>query len=420
MNHVTECIGNPGREPDMLTFQYKAATPDGEIVSGILSGSNLGEVVEQLHAQGRVPIRIDETKVSPKTKRSWQFKRQQITDTQIADFTRELSTLLRAGIALDRALSILCSLAEGKPLGDLLSTIHARIKEGSTLADAVETHEKVFTPFYVNMLRAGESGGALEVVLERLADNLERNKEVRDSLVSALIYPAILVVVALVSIFVLLGYVVPQFAEMFESAGESLPLSTRITIGVGETLRDYGWILFIALATTLWFVKRQLEDAKKLHTWHGWLLKSPIVGQIILKIEIASFTRTLATLLQNGVTLLSALSIVKDTMSNKVLAKGVERVAASLREGQSLAEPLARFTAFPPFSIHMIRVGEETGNLQPILMQVARTYDRDTQTTIKRALALLEPALILVLGSIIAAVIISILVAIMSVNELVI
>ena len=197
-------------------------------------------------------------------------------------------------------------------------------------------------------------------------------------------------------------------------------MSTRITIAIGESLRDYGWLLLVLIAALVWFAQQQLQDARKLRTWHGWLLNLPIIGEIILKIEIARFTRTLATLLQNGVTLLKALTIVKDTMSNKVLAGGVEQVAASLKEGQSLAAPLAQFTAFPAFSIHMIRVGEETGNLQEILMQVATTYDRDTQTTIKRALALLEPALILVLGTIIAAVIISILVAILSVNELVI
>lgn len=404
----------------MLTFQYKAANSDGAIVNGTLSANSRSEVVEQLYALGRTPIRIDETALLQKKKRSLQFKRQRITDEQIADFTRELSTLIRAGIPLDQALSILGSLAEGKPLGDLLGEVRARVKEGSSLADAVDNQDRVFTPFYVNMLRAGESGGALEVVLERLADHLERNKEVRDSLVSALIYPAILIVVAVVSIFILLGYVVPQFSEMFDGAGEALPMSTRITIAVGETLRDYGWLLLVLILATVWFVQRQLQDARKQQAWHGWLLRLPLIGQIILKIEIARFTRTLATLLQNGVTLLKALSIVKNTMGNKVLAKGVERVSASLKEGQSLAAPLAQFTAFPAFSIHMIRVGEETGNLQEILMQVATTYDRDTQTTIKRALALLEPALILVLGTIIAAVIISILVAILSVNELVI
>jgi len=404
----------------VLTFQYKAATTDGGTVSGVLSGSNRNEIAEQLHALGHIPIRIDETAIREEKKRARFRSRQRVSDEQVADFTRDLSTLLRAGITLDEALSILGTLAEGEPLGEMLAQIRERVKGGSTLADAVEEHDRVFDRLYVNMLRAGESGSALELLLERLSDHLARNREVREALVSALIYPVILIVVALVSVFILLGYVVPQFAEMFESAGETLPLSTRITIGVGEALRSYGWLMLTVTAAAVFALRQQLRNAARLQQWHCCLLQLPLAGQIILKIEVARFARTLATLLQNGVTLLKALSIVKDTMSNKALAKGVEQVTVSLKEGESLAAPLAQHTRFPPFAIHMIKVGEESGNLQEILLQVAAAYDRDTRTTIKRALALLEPALILILGGIIAAVIISILVAILSINELVI
>jgi general secretion pathway protein F len=404
----------------VLTFQYKAATTDGGTVSGVLTGSNRNEVAEQLLALGHIPIRIDETANREEKKRARFLYRQRISDEQVADFTRDLSTLLRAGITLDEALSILGTLADGEPLGEVLAQIRERVKGGSTFADAVEEHDRVFDRLYVNMLRAGESGGALESVLERLSEHLARNREVREALVSALIYPIILIVVALVSVFILLGYVVPQFAEMFESAGETLPLSTRITIGIGEALRSYGWLMLTVTAAAVFALRQQLRNAARLQQWHNCLLNLPLAGQIILKIEVARFARTLATLLQNGVTLLKALSIVKDTMSNKVLAKGVGQVTVSLKEGESLAAPLAQHTRFPPFAIHMIKVGEESGNLQDILLQVAAAYDRDTRTTIKRALALLEPALILILGGIIAAVIISILVAILSVNELVI
>lgn len=404
----------------MLSYQYKAATNDGGTVSGVLSGNDRNDVAAQLHALGHVPIRIDETTVCDKKKRQPFLSRRRISDRQIAEFTRDLSTLLRAGIVLDEALSILGKLAEGGPFAEILRGIRERVKEGSTLADAIAEHDRVFNRFYVNMLRAGESGGALEVVLERLSDHLAKNKEMRDALVSALIYPLVLIAVAVTSVFILLGHVVPQFAEMFESAGEALPLSTRITIGIGEALRTYGWTMLAVTGSAIYVFRRQLSKANRMQQWHAWLLKLPLVGLIILKIEVARFASTLATLLQNGVTLLQALSIVKDTMSNKMLASGVEQVAVSLREGESLASPLAKYTRFPPFAIHMIKLGEETGNLQNILQQVAATYDRDTQTTIKRSLALLEPALILILGGIIAAVIISILLAILSVNDLVI
>jgi len=404
----------------MATFQYKAATADGTVVNGVLSGGSREHVVEQLQALGQIPIRVDESFEQSKTRRKWQLRRQRVTEEQIANSTRELSTLLHAGLPLDRALSILISLADGPALADLLDNVRERVKQGATLADAVEEQGPVFSRFYVNLLRAGESGGALEVILERLADHMERNKEVRDALTSALIYPAVLVFVALLSIFILLGYVVPQFTQMFEGVGQVLPLSTRITIAVGEALQSYGWLLILLVALAIWFMRRQLAHAGSSYKWHAWLLKLPFAGAIIVKMEVARFAHTLSTLLHNGIPLLKSLSIVKDTMGNRVLAEDLERVAGSLKEGQSLAEPLAETAHFPSFAVHMIRVGEESGNLQEILLQVAATYDRDTQITIKRSLALLEPMLILMLGVIIAAVIISILVAILSINELVI
>lgn len=404
----------------MATFQYKAATADGTVVNGLLRGNTREHVVEQLQALGQIPIRVDESFDQSQAKRKWQRRRKRVTQQQIADSTRELSTLLRAGLPLDRALSILISLADGSSLQQLLDNVRERVKEGATLADAVEEQGPVFSRFYVNLLRAGESGGALEVVLERLADHMERNKEVRDTLTSALIYPAILVFVAFVSIFLLLGYVVPQFTQMFEGVGQVLPLSTRITIAVGEALQKYWWLLALLVAAAIWIVRRQLANATSSYKWHAWLLRLPLVGAIIVKMEVARFAHTLSTLLHNGIPLLKSLSIVKETMANRVLAKDLERVVGGLKEGQSLAEPLAETAHFPSFAVHMIRVGEESGNLQDILLQVATTYDRDTQITIKRSLALLEPMLILILGVIIAAVIISILVAILSINELVI
>jgi len=404
----------------MLSFQYKAATADGSVVDGVLTGDSREHVVAQLQALGQIPIRVDQSRSRSGSTTSKPWRNKKVSEQQIADSTRDLATLLRAGLPLDRALGVLISLADGSPLSSLLGNIRQRIQQGATLADAMEQQGKIFSRFYINLLRAGESSGALELVLERLAEQLESSKEVRDALTSAMIYPAILVFVAVSSILILLAYVVPQFTQMFEGVGQVLPLSTRITISVGEALQSYGWLLFAVATMAVWTIRRQLQSDSGAYKWHKRILKLPLAGPIIVKMEVARFARTLSILLHNGIPLLKALSIVKDTMSNRVLAGGIERVAGSLREGQCLAQPLAESTDFPPFAIHMIGVGEQSGNLQEILMQVADTYDRDTQTTIKRALALLEPMLILVLGVIIAAVIISILVAILSVNDLVI
>lgn len=403
----------------MATFQYKAATTTGEIVDGVLTGMTREHVIAQLQSLGHVPIRVDESAARKKS-RNIRLRRERITEEQIGDVTRELSTLLQAGLPLDRALAILTSLADSDALTAMLENVRDRVKEGSTLADAMEAQESAFSRFYISLLRAGESGGALEVVLERLADHLESAKELRSTLTSALMYPAILVVVAVISILILLGYVVPQFTQMFDGMGQALPLSTRITIAAGETLQSYGWLLVVMAAAAFWFVRQQLANPKSAYKWHAWLLRTPFLGAIAVKMEVARFAHTLSTLLHNGIPLLKALTIVKDTMGNRVLANGIEKVTGHLKEGQSLADPLADVPHFPSFAVHMIRVGEESGELEAILSKVAETFDRDTQVTIKRTMTLLEPMLILVLGVVIAAVIISILVAILSINELVI
>ena len=404
----------------MAMFEYKAATGAGEVVNGMLAGTSRASVIAQLQSLGHVPIRVDEAADQKPSRRRFEWRQPKVTAEHVGDMTRELSTLLRAGLPLDRALGILTTLSDNEALAAMLGDVRERVKEGSTLADAMEEQGAVFSRFYISLLRAGESGGALEVVLERLADHMESAKETRNALTSALIYPAILVVVAVISIFILLGYVVPQFTEMFDGMGQALPVSTRITIAVGEGLQAYGWLLILLVAAGIWFMRRQLASSATAYKWHALLLRLPIVGAIVVKMEVARFAHTLSTLLHNGIPLLKALIIVKDTMGNLVLVNGLEKVAGGLKDGQSLADPLSEVPHFSSFAVHMIRVGEESGELEQILQQVAVTFDRDTQVTIKRAMTLLEPMLILVLGVVIAAVIISILVAILSINELVI
>lgn len=306
-------------------FQYKAATNTGEVVNGFLSGSTRAQVIAQLQSLGHVPIRVDESATQEKksSKRKFQWRRQRITADHVGDLTRELSTLLKAGLPLDRALDIMTSLGDNEPLAEMLGNVRERVKEGTTLADAMQEQGPIFSRFYISLLRAGESGGALEVVLERLADHLESAKETRNALTSALIYPAILVVVAVVSIFILLGYVVPQFTEMFDGMGQALPISTRITIAVGEGLQAYGWLLVLLVAAGLWFMRRQLAIPASAYKWHALLLRLPIAGAIVVKMEVARFAHTLSTLLHNGLPLLKALTIVKDTMGNRVLADGL-------------------------------------------------------------------------------------------------
>jgi general secretion pathway protein F len=402
-------------------FHYKAVDADGEVQEGDMEAADVQAVIERLQSSGHIPIRAEEVRAGKAAGgrfRLPELRRRGVSQRQVGIFTQELATLLRAGLPLDRALEILLDLAEDEQMAGMIARMQEAVRGGKSLSEALEAQQRVFSRFYVNMVRAGEAGGALDVVLGRLADYLTRSKELRDSVLSALIYPAILVSVAGLSVVILLTFVVPQFTQLFEDMGKALPLPTQIVVSLGDLFRAYWWALLLALGGVIWLIQRQLENPNTRYRWDKRLLRLPLFGDLIARLEVARFSRTLGTLLGNGVPLLTALSIVKETLSNRVLATGIEPVADQLKEGQGLAGPLMEAQLFPPLAVHMIKVGEETGHLEEMLLQVADIYDREVQTAVKRLLALLEPILILGLAVIIAAIIISILMAILSVNEL--
>ncbi|MCU7932607.1 MAG: type II secretion system F family protein [Candidatus Thiodiazotropha sp. (ex Codakia rugifera)] len=404
----------------MTSFLYKAVGADGEIVEGELQAVSRDHAVNQIHLKGQVPIRVIESQQKGNRTPRRRLRRSKVSSEQIASFTRELSTLLKSGQPLDGALSILTTIAgESSLFSQHLTSIRDSLKSGNSFADALGKEGGLFSNFYVQMVRAGESGGALESVLARLAMHLERSKEVRSSLISALIYPAILLFVAISSILILLTYVIPQFSELFSDMGEALPLSTRITMGMAAMLQDYGWVLALSVIALIFFFKWQMGKRASAKRWHARFLGLPVIGPIIKQVEAARFCRTLGTLLENGVPLLKSVAIVKDTISNHVIADGMDKVVSNLKSGQRLADPLTEHAQFPLFALQMIRVGEESGQLEPMLMQTAEILDQETQTLIKRALSLVEPIMILFLGLIIAGVVMSILVAILGVNSLV-
>ncbi|MES9949159.1 MAG: type II secretion system F family protein [Candidatus Thiodiazotropha sp.] len=404
----------------MAAFLYKAVDADGKVVEGELQAVSRDHAVNQIHLNGQVPIRIEESRQKSRGAPRRSFQRKSVPAAQIASFTRELATLLKSGQPLDGALAILISIAGEESLfSQHLTSIRDSLKSGNSFADALAKEGGLFSDFYVQMVRAGESGGALESVLARLALHLERAKEVRSSLISALIYPAVLLFVAITSILILLTYVIPQFSELFSDMGQALPMSTRITMGIAGFLQDYGWVMALVVILLIFFFKWQMSRRVSAKRWHARLLVLPVVGPIIKQVEAARFCRTLGTLLENGVPLLRSVAIVKDTISNHVIADGMDQVVNQLKSGRRLADPLTEHAQFPLFALQMIRVGEESGQLEPMLMQTAEILDQETQTLIKRALSLVEPVMILVLGLIIAGVVMSILVAILGVNSLV-
>lgn len=407
----------------MPLYRYKAVNAEGEIVEGEMEARGQEAVIERLQTLGHMPIRAHEIKEpgagGARSSLSTLLARSsRISQRDVGTFTQELATLLRARLPLDRALEILIELSGNVSVRQLLTRVRERVHDGATLSAAMEAQKGVFSRLYLSMLRVGEAGGALDVVLLRLAEHMERARELRDTVTSALIYPAILVCVAGLSVVVLLIFVVPQFQQLFDDAGKALPLATQVVIALGDFLRGYWWALVLAVLAVVVFMRKQLSNPVTRYRWDLRFLRLPLAGELIAKLEVSGFSRTLGTLLANGVPLLTGLSIVKETLHNRVLGEAMGQVADSLKQGRGLAQPLMEVSQFPRLAVHMVRVGEETGHLEDMLLQVADVYDKEVRSAIKRLLALLEPVLILGLGLVIAGIIMSILVAILSVNEL--
>lgn len=403
----------------MPLFTYKIVNSQGVTEEGVRNAADEAALLRELHSQGYIPIRValakDKTFLGFKVKSSGL----RLSQKEIAMLTGELATLLESGLPLDRSLTILLQLSEAHPkLNKLVGEVLEKVKAGKSLADALENQTGVFSKFYLNMIRAGEMGGNLGGVLQRLSDYLERSQELKDTVSTALIYPAILLVMSLLSLFVMLTFVVPQFKEMFESAGQALPLPTRIVIGMAEFLQSYGWVLVVSVLAGVQFMKTQLANPVTKRAWDARFLRLPLFGEILLTMEVASFSRTFGTLLGNGVSILKSLGIVRETVGNLLLVELMTHAEEQLKQGRTMSEALTQRQLFPKLALQMIKMGEETGRMEEMLMRVAVIYDKQLKTTIQRMLALLEPALIISLGLMIAGIIVSILLAILSVNDL--
>jgi len=412
----------------MPVFRYKAVDHAGDVAVGELDAANEAEIVDRLRDQGLMPMQVGPAAGGGKAAtpaagatgpRSGWLTPKRVTRDHLMALTRELATLLRAGLPLDRALEILIGLAPTPPVAALLQQIRDDVRSGKALSQALDVRRDVFDRFYVNIVRAGEAGGALGVVLTRLADTMERNKELRESVKAALIYPTILIGVAVMSVMVLLVWVVPQFQQTFEQAGKALPLPTQIVVIVGTALRQWWWAILGGVVLVVVWMRRRMRRPDVRGRWDARLLRWPLVGDLVTKVEVARFARTLATLLTNGVTLLAGLAIVKETLGNRVLAGSLDGVIARLREGKGFGRPLAETNLYPKLATQMILVGEESGRLEEMLTRVAEVYDREVQIEIKRFLAVLEPALILGLAVMIGGIVFSILLGVMGMSELV-
>ena len=332
--------------------------------------------------------------------------------------TSELAVLLRGGLPLDRGLKVLIEMAALPQMHQLLSELLKAVKGGKALSQAMQPHEQLFGNFYISMVRSGEASGQLSAVLDSLVEYLENAKTNRDSVVSALIYPAILLVVSVLSIVLMLGFVVPQFQTLFEDMGEALPLLTRVVVDSAEFIKSYGWLLLLVAVGLGFYLRRWAATAEGRTSLHSRLLKMPLAGGIIFEFEVSKFARTVGTLLGNGVSLLKAISIAIDTVDNAVIKEALQVLPPAVKAGKRMSVALADTGLFTPMVIQMIRVGEESGSLDQMMLELAKVFDNHVQSGVKRGLALLEPVLILGMGFIIAIIVIAILMGILSVNDL--
>jgi general secretion pathway protein F len=402
-----------------VLFAYKAVNSLGETEEGVRDAVDEQQLIAMLQTEGYIPIRVVLASAKSFLGLRLGIKQSKLSQKDIALFTGELATLLESGLPLDKSLLVLIDLTEdNERVAKLIGRVLEKVKGGSTLADALEKQSGIFSKFYLNMIRAGEAGGSLGEVLTRLSEYLERSRELKETVSTALIYPAILLVMSLASLFVMLIFVVPQFSEMFESAGKALPVSTQIVVGLAEWLQSYWWILVLGVVLLTGYMNLQLADPIRKKVWDGRFLKLPLAGTIILNKETASISRTLGTLLGNGVSILAALVIVRETVDNLVLVAAIQDTEEQLKQGKHLSDALLEKGIFPKMAMQMVKMGEETGRLEEMLLRVATIYDKQLRVAIQRMLALLEPALIISLGLMIGGIIVSILLAILSVNDL--
>jgi general secretion pathway protein F len=400
----------------MPVFLYRAADRGGNTIDGVMEAPDARSVIERLHKESYFPVRV-----APHAERkAWPtFGGHRVRQRDLLAMTQQLATLFEAGLPLDRALVILQELAPSPKLGAIVTDLLHSVRGGSSLSDALAKHHpRPFSRLYINMVRAGEKGGVLEVALRRLAEFLESRAAFTEAVVSALAYPLVITTVGAGAVVFLLTFVIPRFATIFSDMHQAIPLPTQILMTVSTTMQSYWWVggLVIAGGLLAWRLWTGTPEGRL--QWDRLLLRLPRVGSLTMKIETARFLRTLGTMLKSGVPVLGALAVVSDMMSNQIVARSVQRLSDSVKRGGTVASGMREHGQFPSLAVHMVRVGEETGRLEDMLLKAADTLEGDVRTDLKRMIGLLEPAVILAMGVLVAFIVVAMLLAIFSINDI--
>jgi general secretion pathway protein F len=403
----------------MPVYTYKGYTSDGKTVSGTRDSESPKTIKQLLRREGIFLTELQESTINKRAKSKPQFwqRFEHVSSQELATATRQLSTLIGAGIPLVDSLIALIDQVENPRFKLIWADVKQRVNEGAGFGDALASHPRAFSTLYVNMIRAGESSGALEVVLSRLADFTEAQAELRAKLSGTMVYPLIMVCIAVLVIGVLFIVVIPKISKIFESQRMALPLPTQILIGTSHFFRDYWFLLFPALAGSVWGFRRYVNTPKGRAWWDRFALDAPIFGPLVRMVAITRFCKTLGTLIGSGVPLLAAFDIVKNVVQNTVLLKVIETVRDAVKEGENIAAPLKRSGQFPPIVTHMIAIGEKSGQLEPMLNKIAHSYDVQVDARLRALTSLLEPVMLVFMGVVVAFIVLSIMLPMLQISS---
>jgi type IV pilus assembly protein PilC len=378
----------------MALFMYKGRSSAGA-VAGELEADNRIAVVAALRAKGVVATQVQEKKAKPAAQKKIGGK---VKDRQLAIFTRQFSVMIDSGLPIAQALNILSEQSDSKALRDVTGVIAKDIESGSTLAEAFRKYPRIFDDLFTNLIEAGESGGVLDVVLQRLSGYIEKAASLKSKVKSAMVYPITIISVAVLVVMFMMIFIIPTFAKMFKDMGSDLPLPTKIVLGISDFVRGYWWAMGAAIFGGIWAFKRYYATDKGSQVVDALALKVPIIGTLIRKVAVARFTRTLGTLISSGVAILEALRITARASGNRVVEKAVLNARTAVASGRTLADPLRAAPVFPPMVVHMISVGETTGALDAMLGKIADFYEDEVDNAVSALTSLLEPLMIVFLG----------------------
>jgi general secretion pathway protein F len=406
----------------MPVFEYKALDGRGKTVEGLQEADSPKTLRTTLRRENIFLTEVlGQKEAAAAAKREVTVRRfigSRISTDEVAITTRQLAVLVGAGVPLVEALNALVDQVDHERMKRVVSDVKQRVNEGSSLADAMAFHPRVFTTLYINMIRAGESSGALEIVLVRLADFTESQARLRSKVIGTLTYPAAMLFIGVVIMGILFTVVIPKITKIFDETRVTLPWTTRALIGFSSAVHDWWWLFLGAFVGAVWLAERYRRTPNGRSAWDKWVLTAPVFGSLIRQIAIARFSRTLGTLLKSGVPLLNALDIVKNILGNVRLAKVIEEAREAIKEGESIAAPLKRSGEFPPLVYHMVAIGERTGQLEEMLNNVANAYEAQVETKIGALTSLLEPFMIVGMGVVVAFIVFSILMPILQINNL--